>query len=56
LFGDLDRFFTYDSYGVKYGFGSELNVKLTTNKKGTLKPYATIDITFSSEKIMIMLI
>lgn len=42
LFGDIKRFFSYESYGVKYGFGSEINVKITANKKGTLNPYATI--------------
>ncbi len=42
LFGDINRFFSYESYGVKYGFGSEINVKVTANKKGTLKPYGTI--------------
>lgn len=42
LYGDIERFFSYDSYGVKYGLGSEINVKITANKKGTLKPYATI--------------
>lgn len=42
LYGDMQRFFTFDSYGVKYGFGSEINVKITANKRGTLKPFATI--------------
>jgi hypothetical protein len=42
LFSDMQRFFSFDGYGVKYGFGSEINVKLTANKKGTLQPYATL--------------
>jgi len=42
LYSDMQRFFSFDGYGVKYGFGSEINVKVTANKKGTLKPYATI--------------
>lgn len=42
LYGDIKRFFSYESYGVKYGFGSEINVKVSANKKGTLNPYATL--------------
>lgn len=41
LYSDMASFFSFDGYGVKYGFGSEINVRLTTNKKGTIMPYAT---------------
>lgn len=42
LFSDMDRFFSFDGYGVKYGFGSEINVKIHADKKGRISPYATI--------------
>lgn len=42
LYSDVGRFFSFEGYGVKYGFGSEINVRLVTNKKGTLMPYATL--------------
>lgn len=42
LYGDISDFFKFESYGVKYGFGSQLNFKLATDKKGTIRPYATL--------------
>jgi len=42
LYSDMASFFSFDGYGVKYGFGSEINIRLVTDKKGTLMPYATI--------------
>jgi hypothetical protein len=42
MFGEVKDFFNFSSYGVKTGFGGQINVKLATNKKGTIRPYATI--------------
>lgn len=42
LYSDMASFFSFDGYGVKYGFGSEINIRLVTNKKGTIMPYATL--------------
>jgi hypothetical protein len=42
LYGNIADFFAFTSYGVKYGFGSQINVKVTANKKGTIKPYFTL--------------
>lgn len=42
LYSDMTRFFSFDGYGVKYGFGSEINVKINADKKGRITPYATI--------------
>lgn len=42
LFGEVKDFFDFKSYGVKYGFGAQVNVKLATNKKGTIKPYLSL--------------
>jgi len=42
LFSDMDRFFSFDGYGVKTGFGSEINVKIHADKKGRITPYATL--------------
>jgi hypothetical protein len=42
LFSDITRFFSFDGYGVKTGFGSEINVKLSADKKGRITPYATL--------------
>jgi hypothetical protein len=42
LFSDMDRFFSFDGYGVKTGLGSEINVKIHADKKGRITPYATL--------------
>jgi hypothetical protein len=42
LYSDIQRFFSFEGYGVKNGFGSEINVKLTADKKGMIQPYATL--------------
>ncbi len=42
LFSDMDRFFAFDGYGVKTGFGTEINVKIHADKKGRITPYATL--------------
>jgi hypothetical protein len=42
LYSDMASFFSFEGYGVKYGFGSEINIRLITNKKGTIMPYATL--------------
>jgi len=42
LFGDIGKFFTFSSYGVKSGIiGGQINVKLVTDKKGRIRPYLT---------------
>jgi hypothetical protein len=38
----MAHFFQFTGYGVKYGFGSQVNVKLSADKKGTLKPYLSL--------------
>lgn len=42
LYGEVSEFFTFRNYGVKYGFGSQINVKYSANKKGTVRPYLTL--------------
>lgn len=42
LYSDMAHFFQFSGYGVKYGFGSQINVKLSADKKGTLKPFLSI--------------
>lgn len=42
MFGNIQDFFDFKSYGVKFGIGSEIDVKIATNKKGNIKPYASI--------------
>jgi hypothetical protein len=42
LFGNVQDFFDFKSYGVKTGLGAQINVKLAANKKGTIKPYASL--------------
>ena len=42
MFGNIQDFFDFKNYGVKFGIGSEIDVKLSTNKKGNIKPYASI--------------
>jgi hypothetical protein len=41
MYGDVADFFTFTNYGVKTGFGAQINVKIAANKKGTIRPYAT---------------
>jgi hypothetical protein len=40
--GDMGEQFTFKNYGVKSGFGSQVYLKLVTNKKGTIRPYLTL--------------
>lgn len=42
MFGNVQDFFDFKNYGVKFGIGSEIDVKIATNKKGNIKPYASI--------------
>ena len=42
LYSDMAHFFQFTGYGVKYGLGSQINVKLSADKKGTLKPYLSL--------------
>lgn len=42
MFGDVGEFFSFKNYGVTIGFGAQVNFKVTANKKGTIRPYATI--------------
>lgn len=42
LFSNMTDFFNFQGYGVKYGFGSQINVKIAANKKGTIKPYISL--------------
>ncbi len=42
FYGNVQDFFDFKNYGVKYGLGAQINVKLAANKKGTIKPYASI--------------
>jgi hypothetical protein len=48
LYGDIKDFFNFENYGVKYGFGSQISVKITTDKKGTMKPYLNIGYNMST--------
>ncbi len=45
LYGEISEFFSLKSYGVKFGFGGQINVKFVTNKKGTLRPYLSLGFT-----------
>lgn len=42
MYGEIGEFFSFSNYGVKTGFGSQINVKLAANKKGTIRPFLTI--------------
>lgn len=43
MYGDLSGFFNFTNYGVKTGMiGSQLNVKLSADKKGKLRPYVSL--------------
>ncbi|RPI17874.1 MAG: hypothetical protein EHM58_07550 [Ignavibacteriae bacterium] len=42
MYGQVKDFFDFSTYGVKTGFGGQINVKLAANKKGTIRPYGTI--------------
>jgi hypothetical protein len=42
MYGEINEFFSFSTYGVKSGFGAQINVKLAANKKGTIRPYATL--------------
>jgi len=39
MFGEVGDLFSFKSYGVKYGLGSQINVKLSADKKGKIRPY-----------------
>lgn len=39
LAGDVGEQFTFKNYGVKTGFGTQIYMKLNTEKKGRLRPY-----------------
>jgi hypothetical protein len=45
LYGDVADFFKFDNYGVTWGFGSQINIKVAANKKGSVRPYMTIGYT-----------
>ena len=40
--GEMGEQFTFKNYGVKSGFGSQVYLKLVTDKKGKLRPYINI--------------
>lgn len=42
LYSKISDFFSFKGYGVKYGFGTQINLKLATNKKGTIRPYLSL--------------
>jgi hypothetical protein len=42
MFGEVGDLFSFKSYGVKYGLGSQINVKLSANKKGKIRPYISL--------------
>lgn len=42
LKGNIKDFFDFKNYGVKYGFGSQVVIKLSVNKKATIKPYLAL--------------
>ncbi|MGH2574135.1 MAG: hypothetical protein ACRDFC_00380 [Ignavibacteria bacterium] len=42
LYGDVAEFFTFRNYGVQFGYGAQLNIKLSANKKGTNRPYLSL--------------
>lgn len=45
LYGEVSEFFSFKTYGVKFGFGGQINVKFVTNKKGTIRPYLSLGFT-----------
>jgi opacity protein-like surface antigen len=43
MFGNMPGFFNFSSYGVKTGIiGSQINVKLSADKKGRIRPYLSL--------------
>lgn len=42
MMGDMGEQFKFKNYGVKTGFGSQIYFKLTTDKKGKIRPYFTL--------------
>jgi hypothetical protein len=42
MFGEVADLFSFKNYGVKYGLGAQTNIKLSTNKKGTIRPYVSL--------------
>lgn len=42
MMGEMGEQFNFKNYGVKSGFGSQVYMKLVTNKKGTIRPYITL--------------
>jgi hypothetical protein len=41
-FGDLGDMFTFKNYGLKFGLGSHINMKLSTDKRGRIRPYVSL--------------
>ncbi len=41
-YGDLGDMFTFKNYGLKFGVGSHINMKLSTDKKGRIRPYVSL--------------
>lgn len=42
MMGDMGEQFKFKNYGVKSGFGSQVYMKLVTDKKGRIRPYITL--------------
>jgi hypothetical protein len=42
MYGEIGEFFSFSNYGVKLGFGGQINVKIAANKKGTIRPFLTL--------------
>lgn len=42
MYGNIADYFSFSKYGVKYGLGAAINVKLATNKKGTIRPFLAL--------------
>jgi hypothetical protein len=42
LFSNISDYFSFKGYGVKYGFGTQVNIKLATDKKGKIRPYLSL--------------
>jgi opacity protein-like surface antigen len=52
MYGDMVEFFQFKNYGVKYGTGAQINIKMTADKKGRIRPYLTLgyDLFLNSDK------
>lgn len=42
MYGDMADFFKFKSYGLKFGTGAHINVKISADKKGKIRPYLTL--------------